>query len=124
MFPFPLAELDGCRAPALLLHCCGSFYSLCYPKWFFPGGGAAAALCRFFVGGEVDARRDLIAFCVSFRVLFTYYWVVLCFPLFGGPPYNCVDVDEMKLSPGPSRPVYRSKKTAFLLNYYSLHSQG
>jgi hypothetical protein len=60
--PFPPSGLNGCRAPTPTLLCCGGSPLLCYPKWCFPGCGAVAALCSFFVGGEVGAKRDLIAF--------------------------------------------------------------
>jgi hypothetical protein len=85
--PFPPAGLDGCRAPTPTLLCCGGSLLLCYPKWRVPGGGAVAALCSFFVGGEVGAKRDLIAFCVSSRVLFTIIlgWTILS-PLLRGLP--------------------------------------
>jgi hypothetical protein len=37
----PPTRLDGCRAPAPLLHYGIGFYSLRCPKWLFPDGGAA-----------------------------------------------------------------------------------
>jgi hypothetical protein len=108
--PFPPAGLNGCRAPTPLLLCCGGFLLLCYPKWRVPGGGAVAALCRFFVDGEVGAKRVLIAFCASFGVLFTIFrGLTVLSPFVKGLPV-IVSTMNMKLSPGPSRPVLLFKK--------------
>jgi hypothetical protein len=80
--PFPPAGLDGCRAPTPTLLCYGGSLLLRNPKWCIPGGGAVAAQCNFFIGGEVGAKRDLIAFLAFLpESLLQLFWVGLYFPL-------------------------------------------
>jgi hypothetical protein len=68
----------------MLLYC-GTPFLCATPSDVFPGGGAVAARCCFFVGDEMGAKRDLIAILRFFQGPFYNFlgWTVLS-PLLRG----------------------------------------
>jgi hypothetical protein len=76
------------------------------PRWWC--GGRSVQFLRRRRGGRQERPDRVLRF---FQGPFYNYSGLECtFPFVEGPPCNCVDDELMKLSPGPSRPVYRSKK--------------